>query len=61
MKPTFEEALEFCIQHYTDRRNPRKHAEEMLNWCSEERIFEIYDIIQKQTEAKNNGEYYLLP
>ena len=54
MKSTYEEALEYCIQHYVDRGNTREHAIEIIAWRPEEKIFEIYDIIKREEKEYGN-------
>ena len=50
MKPTYKEALEFCIQHYVHRGNTYEHARSFIAWYPEEEIFNLYDKIQKEEQ-----------
>lgn len=73
MRVDFIHALAVCIEHYMERGYT---VEQALEYCyrSEEDVFRIYEIIQKEKQRdcfqqlnmiiqkeKNNGEYHLLP
>ena len=49
MKPTFNEALAVCIQHYIDRGYSEEHAADYVKHATFG-IFWLYDMIQKETE-----------
>ena len=51
MKPTFNEALAVCIQHYVDRGYSEEHASDYVMHATFG-IFWLYDMIQKETELE---------
>lgn len=48
MKPTYEEALAFCVQHYVDRGYTVEHATAYVTARGENDVFRVYETIQEE-------------
>lgn len=48
MKPTYEEALAFCVQHYVDRGNTVEDATAYVTVRGKDDVFRVYETIQEE-------------
>lgn len=53
MEPTFDEALDVCIQYYVDRGNTVELATLIVN-RGEKEVLELYHLIQEEKNMPKN-------